>query len=623
MTTSTLAGPDLAVLGDGTLAEEVRRVATATGQTPVTVAADPGYGLAELVAAQRDALAADRAFLPVRVKGTTVEIGPLVRHGQPGCVACVQERHRTVVGIPPMHARLADEPARVELAPHWRALAAELTAHRLAGSLADNAVLVLRLADGEVSGHRVTAVPDCPVCDVRSDDSPDEGRFTWAPRPQSERLRVKPMLPLPLLRETLVDYRYGPVVHVYRDGIAPMAFTGTELATLRGRPRMDSYGRCPDYEDAQRVGLLEAVERESGSWPMARRTVEQGSYRELADCALDPALLGLPDPAYDGHPASLLDPYSPDTPTKWVWALATNEGRPVLIPEHVAYYGVPKGPGVARYLYECSNGCAVGGCLEEAVLYACLEVVERDAFLLSWYSRTPGARLSTVGITDPVSVGMLHCLIGEGYSVHLYDITSDVNIPVVWALALDPANVDGATLSAAAAHPDPGRAIRSALVEVAAMAVIGNRRTDHPSAKDRRAMLADPTLVRSLEDHVALYTLPEVLPRLSWLLEEAEQAVDIAEHFGDWRDRWVRPDLTDTMHLVVDAMRAAGTPPVVVRQTTARDAALGVEVVKVVAPGALPMTFGHVHHRTRGLPRLDRARARTGATDPVLPHPFP
>ena len=43
--------------------------------------------------------------------------------------------------------------------------------------------------------------------------------------------------------------------------------------------------------------------------------------------------------------------------------------------------------------------------------------------------------------------------------------------------------------------------------------------SDHPSAEDRRAMLADPTRVVSLDDHVALYTLPASLDRLAWQLE--------------------------------------------------------------------------------------------------------
>ncbi|MEU6652820.1 TOMM precursor leader peptide-binding protein [Streptomyces sp. NPDC046900] len=632
MSTAVHAAGPVVVEGDGSLAVRLRaavREAAAADhrQAPgtVLVSVQSDDRMEDVLKRQNQAFAAGSAFLPCRVKGTVVEIGPLCVPGRPGCAACAQERHRSVVHVAPMHQRLADEGARTALPAHWEQLVCDLVVDRLATGVSDDTVHVIALPRGEVTAHRVTPVPDCPHCDTRPDDSAQAARLAFRPQPLSdpEKLRVKPLMPLTELRSALVDHRFGPIPHLFRESAAPMAMTSVEVATLGLRPRMFGYGRSPDFDEAQRVGLLEAVERESGSWPAARRTVVHGSYTELAADALDPALLGLPDPAYDGHPSSLLDPYSPQERTAWVWVHAFDRDAPVLVPEHVAYYGIPRGPGRARYLYECSNGCAVGGSLEEAVLYGCLEVMERDAFLLSWYSQTPGVRLSTRGAEDEVCAGLLECLAGEGYSAHLYDITTDNGMPVVWALALDPDNRTGASLSAAAAHPDPVKAVRGALAEVTTMAVFGNRRQDHPSEESRRAMLEDPTLVHTIDDHVALYTLPAALDRLAWLIDAGGEPVDVDERFGDWRARWQRADLTETLDLVLDAMATTGTPPVVIRQTTDRDARLGVEVVKVLAPGAVPVTFGHVHHRTRGLPRLDRARARNGVTGPVLPHPFP
>ena len=40
-------------------------------------------------------------------------------------------------------------------------------------------------------------------------------------------------------------------------------------------------------------------------------------------------------------------------------------------------------------VYETSNGCALGGCFEEATAHGLLEVAERDAFLITWYGRMP------------------------------------------------------------------------------------------------------------------------------------------------------------------------------------------------------------------------------------------
>lgn len=635
LTERVVAAPALTVEGSGDLAIRLRKALAAAGvSSKVLISAHDDATLPRLLEDRALAFAAGLRHLPIRVKGTTVEIGPLSELGTPGCAACAQTRHASVVQAAPMHVRLAEEGARVVLPPHWQELVCALVVERLTGADAArvgaaqveaDVVHVLSLPRAEVAVHHVTPAPECPHCDARPDDTEAAASWQPVPRPMDrpETLRVKPLLPLADMRPVLVDHRFGPVPHLFRESAAPMAMTSVELASLGRRPRAYGYGRSPDFDQAQRVGLLEAVERESGSWPLARRTTVLGSYAELAADALDPALLGLPDPEYDGHAFSLLDPYSPDTPTAWVWARELHRGAPILIPEHVAYYTVPSRPGRARYIYECSNGCAVGGCLEEAVLYGCLEVMERDAFLLSWYSQTPGTRLATAGLDD-TTAGLLECLAGEGYEARLYDITTDNGMPVVWALALDLGNPDGASLSAAAAHPDPAAAVRGALAEVTTMAVFGNRRTDHPSADERRAMLADPALVRTIDDHVALHTLPEAVgQRLGWLVDAPGDPVPVAERFGAWRERWLRPDLTETLGLVVEAMTAAGTPPLAVRQTTARDERLGVEVVKVVAPGALAVTFGHVHHRTRGLPRLDRARAAAGVTGPVLPHPFP
>jgi ribosomal protein S12 methylthiotransferase accessory factor len=70
---------------------------------------------------------------------------------------------------------------------------------------------------------------------------------------------------------------------------------------------------------------------------------------------------------------------------------------------------------------------------------------------------------------------------------------------------------------------------------------------------------------------------------------------------------------------------------VVVEQTAPEQAGYGLRTVKAIVPGALPMTFGHVHHRTRGLPRLLAVPAALGfwpapkhhADLDILPHPLP
>lgn len=63
--------------------------------------------------------------------------------------------------------------------------------------------------------------------------------------------------------------------------------------------------------------------------------------------------------------------------------------RPILIPESLAYYSLGREDS---FVYETSNGCALGGSLEEAIFHAILEAAERDSFCLPG---TPGSHFGS------------------------------------------------------------------------------------------------------------------------------------------------------------------------------------------------------------------------------------
>jgi ribosomal protein S12 methylthiotransferase accessory factor len=78
-----------------------------------------------------------------------------------------------------------------------------------------------------------------------------------------------------------------------------------------------------------------------------------------------------------------------------VWAHSFARGEAVLLPERYAYYGLDRSSHRTEeqildrpFVYEISNGCAIGSCLEEVILHGLLEVAERDAFLMTWLTRT-------------------------------------------------------------------------------------------------------------------------------------------------------------------------------------------------------------------------------------------
>ncbi|MEO3973634.1 TOMM precursor leader peptide-binding protein [Streptomyces sp. CAU 1734] len=608
----------------------------------------------------RHALRHPVTLVPVRGDGALTVVGPVLRPGARGCLSCSEyQRLATIGGRVPWHSRrlrLAGRPS-----PAFLDAVGALAADLLAGAVdspeaepeteaeaeaetatgSDAVVHVVHSGRATWSTHAFRPVGGCAVCLPLPADGADAAEAAFGPA--ARRLPGPPPDPASLrepnprtetarLRSELFDERFGPVNQILRTEESVHNLTSAYV-TFGRHGRDGGYGRSLDFDSSERVALFEAAERLASMSPTGRRTVLRAPYAELGpERALDPVRLGLPDPVHHGHPASGTVPYTPELPLEWVHGWSLTHDRPLAVPEHVAYWD--PSPGRPRVVFECSNGCGLGNSPQEAALYGLFEVAERDAFLMAWYARTPLRRV-TPPADDPEVVHLTDRAALAGYRVTLYDATNDLGVPVVIAVALhrDPRSPAPQAFIAAGGHHDPRAAIRSAVSEVVTnVANAVHRHRAEPELYDRRrllGLLARPDLITSLADHVAVNTLPEARSRLDFLDDGGPAA-------GPW-ELWpgapepVR-DLTALLERKVAELAGLGLEVVVVSQDEpgVRDR-LGLRTVKVVVPGSLPMTFGHVNRRTRGLPRLLEVPYRLGRAERVLrhdelsphPHPFP
>jgi ribosomal protein S12 methylthiotransferase accessory factor len=131
--------------------------------------------------------------------------------------------------------------------------------------------------------------------------------------------------------------------------------------------------------------------------------VVRASYKSIADDALDPRTCGVhPDESYE-LPGFPFAPFDEDREVSWVWGYSFGRGKPILVPERCAYYRIlQEGRQERPFFYETSNGCALGSCAEEAILFGILEVAERDAFLLTWYGQMAVPRIDLDSAADRV-----------------------------------------------------------------------------------------------------------------------------------------------------------------------------------------------------------------------------
>jgi ribosomal protein S12 methylthiotransferase accessory factor len=309
----------------------------------------------------------------------------------------------------------------------------------------------------------------------------------------------------------------------------------------------------------------------------------------------------------------------------WVWGYSFLQERPILVPELLAYYSLGYGEG---FVYETSNGCALGGSLEEAIFHAIMEVVERDSFLLTWYAKLPLPRLDLSSANDKELQLMVDRMREvAGYDLHFYNSTMEHEIPSVWAVAKNRRSKGVNLICAAGANPDPVRAVKSAIYELAGMMVRHDEKLEANQQKYQQ-MLQNPYAVRTMEDHGLLYGLREAEERLTFLLDNQRPLRTFAEEF---KEPPANTDLKEDLQDILQKFRELDLEVIVVDQTTPITKRNGLFCVKVLIPGMLPMTFGHHLTRVKGLERVLSVPMKLGfMKQPLLyeqlnpyPHPFP
>ncbi|MFE5094770.1 TOMM precursor leader peptide-binding protein [Streptomyces sp. NPDC056638] len=475
--------------------------------------------------------------------------------------------------------------------------------------------------------------PLCPSCVQEVPDTAASARMVLrpAPKPDPDGYRLRSLASYPLPTAALANPVCGTLgsdtwINPTSTTTAPVA--GTHF--VRGYAGLNDVtwsGQANSYDTSRTLAHLEGLERYAGTTRRRGTSPVVGAYTELADRALNPADCGFYAPeTYASDP--MVSPFDPDRTIPWVWGHSLRDDRPVLVPARLAHYSA--GVEADNFVFECSNGCATGGSLEEAIFFGLLEIVERDAFLLAWYGRAPLTAIDLGTCRSPAIRTMTDRAALHGYDVHAFDTRMDLAVPVVTALAVRRDGGYGTLSFAAAAGFDPEVTVESALSEVLTYIphLPGQVAERHGELV---AMAQDFTLVRHLKDHAQLYGLPA-------MTEHAKEYLDpvavhpLADTFAEWEPQRPRTgDLLDDLNLLRDQLTAAGHDVIAVDQTTPEQRRMGLHTVATLVPGFLPLDFGWTRQRALLMPRLRTALRAAGRRSDDLPesvvkcvpHPFP
>ncbi|WP_090831756.1 MULTISPECIES: TOMM precursor leader peptide-binding protein [unclassified Bacillus (in: firmicutes)] len=567
-------------------------------------------------------------------------IGPLVRPNSPGCSQCADlRRHMTGNDRKEMWQMQknleADRGVRQEA---WASrtgilqIAYLLTAEVqriLSGEkvFSEGHICLISLKTLKSSWHPFLPVPLCSVCSRLPKDTSSLARISLKASPKvsadSYRSRSLDELNKVLVKDYL-DHRTGLLNGKMYNLVPPFADVSVNLPLFDGDE--GTAGRTNSYAVSELTAILEGLERYCGIQPRGKQTVVYDSYTNLKDYALDPISVGVHEKEQYQRQGFPFKEFNLDHPMNWVWGYSFLQERSILVPELLAYYSL--GCGSSGFVYETSNGCALGGSLEESIFYGIMEVVERDSFLMTWYSRMNLPRLDPSSAKDEELQLMIERMRAvAGYDLYLYNSTMENGIPSIMALAKNRKQKGLNLICAAGAHLDPVRAVKSAIHELAGMMLTLDDKFE-ANREEYEQMFYDSSRVRQMDDHGMLYGLQEAEERFKFLMEDDRPMRTFDEEFN-WKSK--HTDLTDDLKDLIQVFRGLDMDVIVVDQSTSETIRNGLYCVKVLIPGMLPMTFGHHLTRVSGLDRVLEVPKQLGYRKETLtvdelnpyPHPFP
>lgn len=290
----------------------------------------------------------------------------------------------------------------------------------------------------------------------------------------------------------------------------------------------------------------------------------------------------------------LADDYDEDRVYAWVRGMELMNGGEALVPAGFAGYLWPGVEERSPFRSSSSQGLAAGNCIEEAIVQAICEWIERDAWTLAelrahWL---PRARMEMAAGRDPVDdfvddleacpcldldgigqpvEGLLRKFRRAGFHPVVRDVTSDVGVPVVTA-SIHEDEVPGfpQAHSGVGCHLDMRAAISRALTEAAQ-----SRAVDIQAVREDIAPPQGDGHVQGTAIHTRRVAR---IDRRRWLLAPSRGRRHWSESQSHATD-----DVRQDLELLLERLRQIG-----IRRLAAVDLSppgSDIAVVRVAAPG--------------------------------------
>jgi ribosomal protein S12 methylthiotransferase accessory factor len=554
------------------------------------------------------------------VDGFESWVGPAVVPGETACWNCfrlrrlgaaeyVQSAHEidAALGATPGESRARSYLAPMAgLAGQTMAMEAIKLLTRYIEPIIPGRFLVQNLVNGESAWHKVLRMPWCEVCGGAAGKEASGDRRNLAAASDAEELKKT--------LEGIVDRHVGIIRMLASDTPPPphdfpltatalvSTYTEGSLGHSHAEPLIGS-GKGLTQVDALIGAAGEAIERYSAS-RYRKSDLLVAPAAEMKDAFVDPRRLCLYSDEQYAQPDFPCARFDERQPIHWTRGTWLGTGERVWVPALPTYFNFE----ACHHEFFChvsSNGLAAGADVDDAALRAVFELLERDAFMITWLCQLPARRIEIDDTIEPGVQEVLRQVRRRGAEIELYLLDgTEIDVPVVMCLALGDTSKSlpavGVSLSC---HLDPRVAVRKAVLE---QAHVGSYLTRLVA---QGKVPATPADVQTLDDHAAYYFTPERLPIFDFI-RRAER--------GSIAHRDLPPCGDVSIPACAARLERAGIRVAIVDVTSPDLVDSPFRVARAIGLDVQPIHFGERFRRLAN-PRL----AKHSGGRPLNPHPHP
>ncbi len=315
-------------------------------------------------------------------------------------------------------------------------------------------------------------------------------------------------------------------------------------------------------------------------------------------------------------PAWPFVPMTTQSEVYWVRGESLRTGTPALVPAALVY--LPYTPSTPAEVIgpSTSTGMAASWSRVAACIAGYFEVCERDAFAIMWMNRLSLPRLRVR--PGSALAAELRLIVGDS-DLTLVNLTNDLGVPVVMAVLRRQLGGRPVVTLGLAARAAYSAACRKAALEAAAEYERLRERQCDPRTSGWMAA-SDFANVVDFEWHSQVYLEETMQPHLEFLgASPQEQEVEELPALAGEGQALLRAALDQSVDRLPDV--------VAVDLATREFRELGVHVVKVVAPCAVPLNADHRypwlgHRRLYETPEWFGIETRSPQDLNPMPHPF-